>query len=70
MNYVNTTFKVLKPKKLVKFDPNNVEHVKAFQYFITKNNWKEGCPFELEQPYLDVPTMIKDKITRHYILVS
>jgi hypothetical protein len=67
MSYANVTFKVLKPKKLVKFDPNNIEHIKIFQHFLVKNNWQNGCPFQLEQPYLDTPSMIKDKITKNYI---
>jgi hypothetical protein len=67
MSNFNVTFKVLKTKSLVKFEPRNSEHLAIFNHFLTKNNWKEGCPFELEQPYLDVPSMIRDKIARHYI---
>lgn len=67
MSNFNVTFKVLKTKKLVNFDPNNFNHIKSFEHFLFNNNWKNGCPFELEQPYLDVPSMIKDKIAKHFI---
>jgi hypothetical protein len=48
------------------FDPKNPEDLKAYRNFLKKNNWgKNGCPFELEWPWLSIPYMISHKITEH-----
>ena len=47
------------PKYL--FDPRNKYHINLFKYFIYENRWGAPCPFLLEEPYLDIPTMLKDK---------
>jgi hypothetical protein len=47
------------PKYL--FDPKNKYHINLLRYFITENRWGAPCPFLLEEPYLDIPTMLKDK---------
>ena len=47
------------PKYL--FDPKNKYHINLLRYFITENRWGAPCPFLLEEPYLDRPTMLKDK---------
>ena len=51
----------------IKFDPNNSDHIKAFKAFRDKSNWKEGCPFQLEWPYSDIPSMIVDKIIKTHL---
>jgi hypothetical protein len=35
------------------------------KYLHTRSWGNQGCPFYLEWPYLDVPNMIKDKITEY-----
>ena len=47
------------------FDPSSKEDMKAVRKFLHINKWENNCPFYLEWPYLDVPTMIKDKITAY-----
>jgi hypothetical protein len=33
-----------------------------FARFVKYNNWKDGCAYYLEDPYGDIPTMIRHKI--------
>lgn len=48
------------------FVPSNKSDMKLVKTFLTKSSWgNERCPFILEWPYLDIPTMLKQKITEH-----
>ena len=47
------------PKYL--FDPKNKYHLNLFKYFLNENRWGTPCPFLLEEPYLTIPDMMKDK---------
>ncbi len=53
---------VLAPKPRVPFDPRNKSHMLDFARFVKYNNWKDGCSYFLEDPYTDIPTMIRAKI--------
>ena len=53
---------VLAPKVRVVFDPRNRKHMLDFARFVKYNNWVEGCNYYLEDPYSDIPTMIRAKI--------
>jgi len=33
-----------------------------FAKFVKYNNWKDGCDFYLEDPFTDIPSMIRSKI--------
>lgn len=50
-----------------KFDVNNPNDLKVYQNFIKTNSWKNGCPFFLEWPHVNVPDMIKDKIVKEHL---
>lgn len=54
---------VLIPKPRVAFDPSNKDHMLDFARFTKYNNWKNGCSYYLEDPYSDIPTMIRAKIS-------
>jgi len=43
------------------FDPKNHYHLKLFKYFLNEKKWGAPCPFLLEEPYLNIPDMLKDK---------
>lgn len=58
-NYRKST---LLPKLRVPFDPKNRKHMLDFAKFVKYNNWKDGCSYLLEDPYSDIPTMIRAKI--------
>lgn len=55
--------KFYNPRPRVEFNASNHEHRLDYASFLKYNNWKGGCPFLLEDPYEDIPTMINAKIT-------
>lgn len=57
--------KTYNPKPRVRFDPTSHEHRLDYASFLKYNGWREGCPFLLEDPYEDIPTMINAKITEN-----
>lgn len=61
--------KIMQPKRF--FDVESDKDIKVFTNFLKKNAWgKECCPFELEEPYLTVPDMIKDKLIHKFLKVK
>ena len=51
------------PEPKIYFDAANIKHQKLYAAFLKNDRWREGCPFVLEFPFCDVPTMINHKIT-------
>ena len=49
------------------FDPANQEDLREYRYFLDNASWKNGCPFILEWPFLNVLDMIKHKIVYQHI---
>jgi len=49
-------------KQRVQFNPKNKKHMLDFAKFVKYNNWKDGCDFYLEDPFTDIPSMIRSKI--------
>jgi hypothetical protein len=50
------------------FDVNNKEDLKMYKNFITTNSWGiNGCPFEIEWPWLTIPDMLAHKISEHAV---
>jgi hypothetical protein len=48
------------------FDPDFSDDMMVAKEYLMTNRWgSQGCPFFLEWPYLDIPSMLKDKITKH-----
>jgi hypothetical protein len=45
----------------VLFDPKNKQHINLFKRFLNENRWGAPCPFLLEEPWLTIPDMLKDK---------
>lgn len=43
------------------FDPSKKEDVSLLKYFLKLSKWGKPCPFLLEEPYLTIPDMVKDK---------
>ena len=53
------------------FDPSNKEDIKIVKIFIGQHKWGEfPCPFHLEWPYADIPSMLKDKLAKHFLKIS
>lgn len=45
------------------FDPSNKKDLKAYKEYLATRSWgHNGCPFELEWPWLSVPDMINHKL--------
>ena len=53
---------VLASRIRVAFNPSNKQHMLDFARFVKYNTWKNGCSYFLEDPYTDIPTMIRAKI--------
>jgi hypothetical protein len=49
------------------FDPAKVEDMKEYRHFLQKQNWRDGCPFVLEWPFLTITSMVEHKITRYHL---
>lgn len=49
------------------FDPSNLNDLKELKYFKDNGKWKSGCPFFLEDPYLEVPAMCESKFTNYML---
>jgi len=56
---------VLAPKPRVAFNASNSKHMLDFARFVKYNSWTNGCSYFLEDPYTDIPTMIRAKIADH-----
>lgn len=52
------------------FDPASKKDIEEYKYFLTNNKWKNGCPFYLDWPYLTIPDMIKDKVTKFTLKIN
>lgn len=53
------------------FDPSNELDRKLAFNFLKKNSWMgitetNTCPFFCDWPYLDVPSMLKDRLLEYY----
>ena len=49
------------------FDPKNKYHINLLRYFLNENRWGAPCPFLLEEPYLTIPDMLKDKYIKSHL---
>lgn len=60
------TFLLARPYAI--FDAANVEHRRAYQTYLRTGTWAD-CDFQfvLEEPFLDLPSNINDKLVRYYI---
>jgi hypothetical protein len=53
------------------FNADNADDIKCFKKFLTEGRWSAmGCPFILEQPYISIPHMIQEKITKNVLEVE
>lgn len=54
-------------RQRVVFDPANPDHMLEFAGFVKHQTWRTGCPFYLEDPYTDIPTMLYTKVAEHAV---
>jgi len=63
---VSNKIEMMQHNKRNYFNPNSTVDMSVAKGFLKYNSWgSQGCPFFLEWPYLDVTSMIKDKISKH-----
>jgi len=53
------------PKRI--FNPHNTTDLTVYKDFLLNSRWKNGCPFVVEWPFLNVVDMIKHKIVYQHI---
>ncbi len=64
-----SSFEKFFPQKRV-FNAYDTEDIKCFRKFLMTGRWDYmGCPFILENPYISIPHMIQDKITKKVLEV-
>ena len=49
------------------FDPSNEKDLQEFKFFKKNGKWKNGCPFFLEDPFVEIPAMCESKFTNHML---
>lgn len=49
------------------FNPADKKDLLEFKFFKQKGKWKKGCPFYLEDPFIDIPAMCDSKFTNHML---
>jgi len=49
------------------FNPTSSTDLAQYKGFMETGSWANGCPFILEWPYHDVPTMIKQRIVERHL---
>ena len=49
------------------FDPENKVHLAKFKFFLENGKWENVCPFFLEEPWVSIPDMVKDRIVRNVL---
>jgi hypothetical protein len=63
--------KILKPLPKRFFDVTNKKDLDIFKSYLVKSAWgKDGCPFEIEEPFVSIPDMIKDKLVRKFLRIT
>ena len=60
---VLTNYQLMQNQKRT-FDPKNKQDLKLFKLFLADSKWGGPCPFILQEPYLTIPEMLKDKYVR------
>jgi hypothetical protein len=49
------------------FDPSSRQDLIELKFFKEKGKWKQGCPFYLEDPFIEVPAMCDHKYTNYML---
>ena len=49
------------------FNPRNKSDIVLLRQFLSEYKWGSPCPFLLEEPYLTIPDMMKDKYIKYQL---
>ena len=56
------------PRQKRLFDVTSKKDIAVYKKFLESGAWGiECCPFALEEPYISVPDMIKDKLIYYFL---
>ena len=53
---LHTFRKAFNPRR--EFNPASKKDLLELKYFKEKNKWKNGCPFYLEDPFVEIPNNV------------
>ena len=49
------------------FNPSSTKDLQELKFFKENNKWKAGCPFHIDDPYLEIPSMCDNKFTNYML---
>lgn len=49
------------------FNPAAIKDLQELKFFKENNKWKTGCPFYIDDPYLEIPSMCDNKFTNYML---
>lgn len=68
LEMVNTLYSMQYAFAKRNFDPTKKADLAVYKQFITTGSWgDEPCPFQLEWPALNIPSMIERKISEYAV---
>lgn len=50
------------------FNPAKKEDLLELKHFTETGKWKDGCPFYVEDPFIEIPAMCYFKCTQHLLM--
>jgi len=49
------------------FNPSLKEDLMELKFYKKNGKWKNGCPFFLEDPFVEIPSMCENKFTTYML---
>jgi hypothetical protein len=49
------------------FNPSLKEDLMELKFYKQNGKWKNGCPFFLEDPFVEIPAMCENKFTNYML---
>jgi len=49
------------------FNPSLKEDLMELKFYKKNGKWKNGCPFFLEDPFVEIPAMCENKFTNYML---
>ena len=49
------------------FDPASKKDLMELKFFKENGKWKNGCPFYLEDPFVEIPAMCESRYTKYML---
>jgi len=65
MAVLDTYTRTYNPRRT--FNPASMQDLRELKHFVEHHSWKEACPFELEEPFLEIPAMCMSRYTEYML---